>query len=245
MEEQAEYKTDNISNETAGSQSVVERSVMPRPFYEDSYVTIYHGDCEQIIPLLSECDLLLTDPPYGIGAYKTGTMGGGVLAKQSEYAPTEWDDKPPPAELIDAMMLKSKWQIVWGGNYFNVPPSSCWLVWDKDNGSNNFADCELAWTNMPKAVRKIRYRWQGMLQERMGKDKEVRVHPTQKPLPVMIWAIKQAPDDVATILDPFMGSGTTLVAAKELGKRAIGIERDLGYCQAAVKRLRQESFDFG
>ena len=235
--------------ENAPSQSKLSEGLWPTPFYEDSHVTIYHGDCEQIIPLLSECDLLLTDPPYGINADKdqnarAGKQYGKAAAPSKGYAISEWDGKPPQDKLIDAMMLKAKWRIIWGGNYFNVPPSRCWLVWDKDNGDNKYADCELAWTNLDLAVRKIRHRWQGMLQERMGKDKEERVHPTQKPLPLMIWAIKQAPDDVATILDPFMGSGTTLVAAKELGKRAIGIERNLEYCRAAVKRLRQESFNF-
>ena len=244
MEEQAEYKTDTDSDGHQGRQSALSDLLCPVPFYKDSHVTIYHGDCEEIMPHLETADLLLTDPPYGIGESSKKQASRSVKAAQRDYGEYDWDGKPPAAGLIDAMMLKAKWRIVWGGNYFNVPPSSCWLVWDKDNGNNDFADCELAWTNMPKAVRKIRYRWQGMLQERMGKDKEERVHPTQKPLSVMIWAINQAPDDVATIIDPFMGSGTTLVAAKELGKRAIGIERDLRYCQAAVKRLRQESFNF-
>lgn len=116
-------------------------------------------------------------------------------------------------------------------------------MWDKDNGENDFADCELAWTNLPKAVRRFRWRWQGMLQEDMG-NKEFRTHPNQKPLALMKWAISQAPQDCKVILDPFMGSGTTLRAAKDLGRRAIGIEREEQYCEDAANRLRQEVLQF-
>jgi DNA modification methylase len=112
-------------------------------------------------------------------------------------------------------------------------------VWDKDNGDNGYADCELAWTNLAKAVRKTRYRWMGMLQEHMGDAKEPRFHPTQKPLAVMTWALSQAPADTKTVLDPWMGSGTTLVAAKLAGLSAIGIEREERYCEVAVTRLAQ------
>jgi DNA modification methylase len=111
-------------------------------------------------------------------------------------------------------------------------------VWDKLRGDTDFADCELAWTNLDKSVRRIAYRWNGFLVAPGCKD--VRVHPTQKPLSVMTWAIRQAPADVRTILDPFMGSGTTLEAAKLLGLSAIGIEREERYCEIAAQRLAQE-----
>jgi DNA modification methylase len=131
-----------------------------------------------------------------------------------------------------------RWQIIFGGNYYDLPPSSCWLVWDKDNGPNDFADCELAWTNLKKAVRKLTYRWNGMLQA-PGVPRTIRQHPTQKPEAVIRWALIQAPEDVRTVLDPFMGSGTTLVAAKRLGRKAVGIEREERYCEIAAERLQQ------
>lgn len=209
------------------------------PYYQDGFCTIYNGDNADILPLLNPCDLLLTDPPYGIDAYTTGTMGGGVLAKQSTFKPTDWDSCPPTKAMIDLARSKAKLQIIWGGNYFNLPPMRGWLVWDKDNGENYFADCELAWTNLDIAVRKFRYRWQGMLQEKMGRDKEVRVHPTQKPTQLFGWCMSLVPK-WGTVIDPWMGSGTALVAAKARCKKAIGIERNEAYCQEAVKRLQQE-----
>jgi DNA modification methylase len=212
---------------------------LPTPYYDRDGITIYHGDCREILPALPKVDLVLTDPPYGIGEARHGNSTRSVLAVSRDYGDSSWDDQPPSADLINAVIEQGRNAIVFGGNYFHLPPSSCWLVWDKDNGANDFADCELAWTNLPKAVRRIKWRWQGMLQERMGADKEERVHPTQKPLAVMRWCIQQAPDDCATILDPFMGSGTTLRAAADLGRRAIGIEINEDYCRIAVERLRQ------
>lgn len=136
------------------------------------------------------------------------------------------------------MQDKSQHQIIFGGNYFALPPTSCVLVWDKDNGANDFADCELAWTNLKKAVRMKKWTWHGMRQENMSR-KEERVHPTQKPTGIMEWAISQAPDDVVTICDPFMGSGTTGVAAMNLEKRFIGIERERKYFDIACERISQ------
>ena len=192
----------------------------------------------RVLPLLGKTDLLLTDPPYGINAYGNGTMGGGVLAKQSKFKPTEWDKQPPEKWVLEMLISKTANQIIWGGNYFGLPPSNCWLVWDKDNGENNFADCELAWTSFQTAVRYFKWKWQGMLQEDM-KNKEVRVHPTQKPLALMEWCIKNYSEERQTILDPYAGSGTTLVAAKRLGRFAIGIEREQSYVDKIIDRLRQ------
>jgi DNA modification methylase len=207
------------------------------PYFDDGQVAIYHGDAGVVLPTIAPVDLLLTDPPYGIGEARGKNKSRSKIAVAKDYGTSEWDDAPPPRWLIELMRSRAQWQIIFGGNYFDLPPSSCWLVWDKDNGESDFADCELAWTNLPKAVRRKRYRWAGMLQE-PGRPKEHREHPTQKPLQVMTWALSLAPD-ATSILDPFMGSGTTLVAAKQLGKRAIGIEREERYCEIAARRLGQ------
>lgn len=209
------------------------------PYYDESGITIYHGKAEVVLPHIPPVGLLCTDPPYGIGEARKNNASRSVLAAAKDFGRANWDDQPPPRWLLEQAIERAKYSVIFGGNYFNLPPSSCWLVWDKDNGANDFADCELAWTNLPKAVRKLRHRWHGMLQEYGGDDKEPRFHPTQKPLPVMTWAIQQAPADCGDILDPFMGSGTTLRAAKDLGRRAIGIEQNERYCEIAANRLRQ------
>ena len=217
-----------------------------KPYYEHAGITIYHGDCLRVLEALAPhfgdkpFDLLLTDPPYGIGEARGKNKSRGTRRHPAkDFGFSDWDDKPASQELALARQ-SARYQIVFGGNYYDLPPSSCWLVWDKENGGNDFADCELAWTNLRKAVRKLTYRWNGMLQQ-PGRPKEQRQHPTQKPEAVMVWALTQAPQDVRTVLDPFMGSGTTLVAAKRLGKSCVGIEREERYCEIAAKRLAQEA----
>lgn len=210
------------------------------PYFTDGTVTIYHGDCAVIAPQLGAFDLLCTDPPYGIGEArgKNKSRGGRHGNPQSrDYGVSTWDDAPPDSWLLDMLCSRSRWQCIFGGNYFNLPPSSCWLVWDKENGENDFADCELAWTNWPKAVRRIRHMWHGMLR----KGGEERDHPTQKPLHVMTWAIGLCPEKPTTVFDPFMGSGTTLRACKDLGIQCVGIEREEKYCELAARRMSQQS----
>ncbi|WP_297532728.1 site-specific DNA-methyltransferase [Thalassolituus sp.] len=196
---------------------------------------LYCGDCAVILPQLDNVDLILTDPPYGINeaAGKNKSRSKATTAK--DYGNDLWDSRPPAGWIFELIREKSKNQIIFGGNYFALPPTSCVLVWDKDN-TGDFADCELAWTNLNKAVRIKKWRWNGMLQENM-KNKEVREHPTQKPVPIMEWAISQAPQEVETILDPFMGSGTTGVACHKMGKRFIGIERERKYFDIACRRI--------
>jgi DNA modification methylase len=216
-----------------------------KPYYEQDDITIFHGKAEEVLPFVPSVDLLCTDPPYGINVIAATyqnkkTRPGAALAHKRNYCNSEtWDSQPPPAWLIEQAIGKARHAIIFGGNYFELAPSSCWLVWDKENGANDFADCELIWTNLEKAVRRLKYTWNGMIQEHMGDAKEPRFHPTQKPLAVMTWAIQQAPDDCRLILDPFMGSGTTLRAAKDLGRHAIGIEQNERYCEIAAKRLAQ------
>lgn len=209
-----------------------------RPYYQDKNTTIYHGDCRDVLPNIGQVNLVLTDPPYGIGEAAGKNKSRGNLAIAKDYGSADWDDK-----LIDNSVIKTLIEqpcVLFGGNYYSLPAASCWFVWDKDNGDSDFADCELAWTNLRGAVRLIKYRWNGMLK----KKPEQRWHPTQKPLEVISWCIVQADkklnSPVLTILDPFMGSGTTLRAAKDLGRKAIGIELEEKYCEIASKRMSQE-----
>lgn len=196
--------------------------------------TLYLGDCAEIMPTLGRVDAVVTDPPYGIGESDKNFASRSKLANADKYVRSEWDKEPPAQEVIDLMRSISKHQIIFGGNYFHLPPTSCWLVWDKQNGNNDFADCELAWTNLKKAVRRVYWRWNGMI--RKGDD--VREHPTQKPEGVMAWCLTHIPD-ASTILDPFMGSGTTGVACVKAGRSFIGIERDAAYFDIACRRIEE------
>jgi site-specific DNA-methyltransferase (adenine-specific)/modification methylase len=195
--------------------------------------TLYQGDCLEILPTLGKVDAVVTDPPYGIGENSKKVASRGKLAAPKDYGHFDWDQTPASAAHIAAMVSCSQHQIIFGGNYFDLPPTTCWLVWDKKNGTNDFADCELAWTNLQKAVRRIEWLWNGMI--RKGDD--VREHPTQKPLGVIEWCIRQLPDDAQTILDPFMGSGTTGVACAKMGRKFIGIELEPKYFDIACKRI--------
>jgi DNA modification methylase len=226
---------------------------LPKPFfYQDPSVVIIHGDCREILPGLSprqfwpdageKFDLLLTDPPYGIDAAankRANQQHGKATAPSKDYGASDWDKFPADLELLNLCRNAGDFQIIWGGNYFPLPPRRGWLIWDKDNGNNGYADCELAWSNLETAVRKIKYRWAGMLQQQMGADKEQRFHPTQKPVPVMAWCINHA-ESAQTILDPFAGSCTTARAAKDLGRRCVCIEREEKYCEIGARRMQQE-----
>lgn len=196
--------------------------------------TLYLGDCMDILPTLGKVDAVITDPPYGINENSKKVASRGKLAAPKDYGDFDWDKAPPPDALIELIRTKGQYQAFFGGNYFTLPPTSCWLVWDKLNGDNDFADCELAWTNWPKAVRRLQWRWNGMIRQ----GNEERYHPTQKPLEVMKWMIELCPK-AETILDPFMGSGTTGVAAIQLGRKFIGIEREPKYFDIACKRIEQ------
>jgi DNA modification methylase len=198
---------------------------------------LIQGDCLAVMPLLGKVDAVVTDPPYGIGESQKKNLSRHKLSECTVYAGGDFDDKPASPEAISAARSISKNQIIFGGNYFDLPPSKCWLVWDKQNGESDFADCELAWTNLNRAVRRIYWQWSGMI--RKGEERGVkRVHLTQKPLGVMQWCLGFIPD-AKTILDPFMGSGTTLVACAKLGRHGIGIEIDPDYFDIACERVRK------
>ena len=198
--------------------------------------TLYLGDCMEILPTLGKVDAVITDPPYGINENSKKVASRGKLAKAKDYGDFDWDKSPPPNELIELIRTKAKHQAFFGGYYFALPPTSCWLVWDKLNGDNDFADCELCWTNWSKAVRRLQWRWNGMIRQ----GNEERFHPTQKPLEVMKWVITLCPKS-DTILDPFMGSGTTGVAAIQMGRKFIGIEREPKYFDIACERIEAAS----
>jgi site-specific DNA-methyltransferase (adenine-specific)/modification methylase len=195
-------------------------------------VEVWLGDCREILPTLAPVDAVVTDPPYGIGESAARNKTRGKLTRPGDYGADEWDMEPCPQEIIDWILQNSRWQIIFGGNYFALPPTSCWLIWDKQN-TGDFADAELAWTNLPKAVRMIHWMWNGMIR----KGNEKRIHLTQKPLGVMKWCLGHLPSDARVILDPFMGSGTTGVACVEKGVSFIGIEREPKYFTIACDRI--------
>jgi site-specific DNA-methyltransferase (adenine-specific)/modification methylase len=205
--------------------------------------TLFNADCADVLSQWPECfgvSAVVTDPPYGIKESAGKAKTRGKLAKAKDYGNDDWDNQPIDTDLLQRLIGLGRWQIVFGGNYYPMPAASCWLVWDKVNGNNDFADCELAWTNLRRAVRLKRYMWNGMLREKGAQRGD---HPTQKPLEVMKWCIEQLPDDVETILDPFAGSGTTGVAAIQMGKRFIGIEREPKYFEAMCRRIREANGD--
>lgn len=206
-----------------------------KPYYQGKGVTVYNCDSLAVIDQLEHYDLLLTDPPYGIGEAAGKNKSRGKLAVSKDYGNDSWDNTLIPAASVLSLIAACKNAVVFGGNYYGcLPASSCWFVWDKDNGETDFADAELAWTNSKKAVRIFKHRWQGMLKGR----KEYRWHPTQKPEALMRWCLGHFPK-AQTVLDPFLGSGTTAVACVAEGRQCVGIEREEKYCEAAANRLEQ------
>jgi site-specific DNA-methyltransferase (adenine-specific) len=206
------------------------------PYYQDDAVTIYHGDCREILPNLPPVDLVLTDPPYGI-AHGTNyaERGRGELARAYDYPPVYGDDEPFDPSPILAL---GKPTVLFGANHYadRLPPTSGWLVWDKKRPPElDQATAELAWTNFVKGVRVFSYLWNGMI--RAGNER--LEHPTMKPVALWRWVMGLRWTPEGTVLDPFMGSGTTLRAAKDLGRKAIGIEIEERYCEIAANRMSQ------
>ena len=185
------------------------------------------GDCLEVMPTLARFDAVVTDPPYGIRADENPVRGSKKHERKG------WDRERPQREVFDAILACSKQQIVWGGNYFTdfLPPSMRWLMWDKGQREFSLADFEMAWTSQQKASRAFDY-------PRALALKDGKCHPTQKPLALMEWCLGFLPD-AKTILDPFMGSGTTLVACAKLGRRGVGIEIDPDYFEIACRRVEE------
>jgi len=202
----------------------------------------YNKDCMEAMKEIPDnyFELAIVDPPYGIGEDGSKNASRGKLAVAKDYKPFYGNDlKSPDEKYFDELIRVSKNQIVWGANHFisKIPfNSSCWIVWDKVNGSNDFADCELAYTSFDTAVRKFKYRWNGMLQENM-KNKEVRIHPTQKPVDLYKWLLTNYAEKGDKILDTHVGSASSLIACYDLGFEYLGFELDEDYYNKALDRL--------
>lgn len=190
--------------------------------------TLYLGDCLDILPTLPEVDAVITDPPFGLGEKMQGGTWG---AKEGFKEMLTWDSAPPEVDDLLLIAAHGRHAVMWGGNYFGLPPSRGWLVWDKSNAVPTMADVELAWTNLDRPAKRFR-----------GTVGRVEFgHPTQKPLDLMKWTIQQVDffGLAKTVFDPFMGSGTTGVAAVQMGRKFIGIEREPKYFEIAVRRIEQ------
>lgn len=207
-------------------------------------VTIYRGDCMELMAGLDDkaFDLAVVDPPYGIGESGKTNASRGKLAVAKDYKPFAGGDLcAPPAEYFEALARVSDNQVVWGANHFIdriAKGSPCWIVWDKENGGSDFADCELAYTSFKTAVRRFRFQWAGMLQGDM-KNKEIRIHPTQKPVKLYDWILSNYAKPEQNILDTHLGSASSAIAAYYFGCEFVGIELDEDYFEAACKRLDQ------
>ena len=206
-----------------------------KPYFERDNVQIYHGDCREILPAL-QVDTICADPPYGIDLQK---RMGGSRAKYTralnEYTVIGDSEPFDPAHLLGFRRV-----ILWGGNHFasRLPDTRCWLLWDKRKGGtpDNQADAEVAWTNFDEPTRLYSHKWRGMIKD--SEQAEKRIHPTQKPVSLMRWCLTLAKPH-GVVCDPYMGSGSTIRAALDMGFPTVGIELDERYCEAAAKRLDQ------
>jgi site-specific DNA-methyltransferase (adenine-specific) len=207
-----------------------------------------------------EFDLAIVDVPYGIGESMNdnasrgkarGGLNNSAWGYSKAYTKKDWDKEPPNHKYFEELFRISKHQIIFGANHFmsrlyiaapmmkNID-SPCWIVWDKQNGDNDFADCELAWTSFKTAVRKVKYKWHGMLQADM-KNKEVRIHPTQKPMKLYLWLLENYANKEMKIIDTHLGSGSSAIAAHYFGCDFVGLEIDKEYFDNAIKRIKNET----
>lgn len=202
----------------------------------------YNMDCMEYMRSVPDkyFDLAVVDPPYGIGESGSRNHTRSKLAVSKDYKPFSGEDLASPEKnYFEELMRVSKNQIIWGANHFisKMPMDShCWIVWDKENGENDFADCELAWTSFKTAVRKFTYRWQGMLQGDM-KNKEHRIHPTQKPVAIYRWIFQRYAKEGDKILDTHLGSGSSRIAAYDAGLDFVGCEIDKEYFDKQEERF--------
>ena len=207
----------------------------------------YNVDCMEYMRTLPDnaFDLAVVDPPYGIGESGSKNHTRSKLATAKNYkAFAGGDSQPPSLDYFEQLIRVSKNQIIFGANHFADrlpnPASSCWIVWDKENGNSDFADCELAWTSFKTAVRIFRFRWQGMLQGNMA-NKEQRIHPTQKPVALYTWIYKNYAKSGNKILDTHLGSGSSRIAAYDAGLDFVGCEIDPDYFKAQEERFKEHT----
>lgn len=199
---------------------------------------VRQGDCLDVMRNLGRMfSLCLTDPPYGINENHSKVASRGKLARPIDYGEFDWDEKRLSEDYFIEMRRITKHQVIFGGNYYAdfLPASASWIVWDKENGSNDFADVEMAWTSHKRAARLFRYMWNGMLKAKP----ETRYHPTQKPLDLFRWILQNYTEPTDTIIDPFCGSGTTGVACVLEGREFVGIEREPHYVEIARARIQR------
>tara|TARA_R100000234_G_C4936822_1_gene151067 strand:+ start:60 stop:725 length:666 start_codon:yes stop_codon:yes gene_type:complete len=212
----------------------------------ETNIKLLLGDCMDIMPEYPTdyFDLAIVDPPYGIGEDGKSNHSRGVLAETTKFTHKSWDTNSPDTSYFNELLRVSKNQIIFGANHFisKIPyDSSCWIVWDKDNGNTDFADCELAWTSFKTAVRKHTFMWHGMLQGNM-KKKEVRIHPTQKPCHLYSWLLENYATHTDKILDTHLGSGSSAIAAHYFGvNEFLGIEIDQEYFNSAKNRFEKST----
>ena len=197
-----------------------------RPDWERDGIQLYCADCMDVLPHLSGVDAVVTDPPYGIGINRSNR-----LSVSRGFAGETWDDVPPDDHVITFVVGMGSQAIIWGGNYFSLPPCRGFFVWDKQNDDRDFADCEFAWSNIDAVARIHR-------QRPMNMDGG-KVHPTQKPIALMIRCVEAVSAEKQTVLDPFMGSGSSGVACVKLGRKFIGIEKEPRYFEISVKRIER------
>ena len=204
----------------------------------------YNMDCMDYMQSLSDkaFDLAVVDPMYGIGENGAKSGSRAKLAKRVDYKPV--DDTPPSSDYFRELFRVSRNQIIWGANHFIAAfgrSSSCWLVWDKDNGNTQYADCELAWTLFPGAVRKFKYLWAGMRQEKQGAGHQYRIHPCEKPIALYAWIFSRYAKPGDRILDTHLGSGSSRIAAYDAGLDFVGCEIDPYYFKAQEGRFQEHT----
>ena len=214
-------------------------AIAPSTCYDQCLSDVYNEDCIEVMKRYPDnyFDLAIVDPPYGIGEDGLKNHSRCKATKATKYTPKNWDKEPPQQKYYEEMLRVSKNQIIFGANHFIErinKNSSCWIVWNKLN-TGHFADCELAWTSFNTAVRKFDFMWNGMLQGDM-KNKENRIHPTQKPVRLYDWILKNYAKEHQIILDTHLGSGSSRIAANKAGVFFIGCEIDKEYFDKQNKR---------